>query len=125
MMDDERGSLRALASDWQANGNSRGLGDSRADVWHECARQLLGVIDAGVVMASEKGRAAGHSFSPGPERWVCAHLKCSALIGESHADDCPYRHAVLKRRDEAGCPHEWLDRPESDSAECLICGAEE
>lgn len=23
-----------------------------------------------------------------------------------------------------GCVHEWLDRPESDTSECLICGAE-
>ena len=22
------------------------------------------------------------------------------------------------------CPHEWLDRPESDARECLICGTE-
>lgn len=22
------------------------------------------------------------------------------------------------------CSHEWLDRPESDTRECLICGAE-
>ena len=22
------------------------------------------------------------------------------------------------------CPHEWLDRPESDTHECLICGEE-
>ena len=24
----------------------------------------------------------------------------------------------------AGCDHQWLDRPESDSRECLICGDE-
>lgn len=22
------------------------------------------------------------------------------------------------------CPHDWLDRPESDTHECLMCGAE-
>lgn len=27
-------------------------------------------------------------------------------------------------QDEAECAHEWLDRPESDSRECLICGTE-
>lgn len=36
--------LRNLVSDWQANGNSRPLGDPTADTWHECARQLLSVI---------------------------------------------------------------------------------
>jgi hypothetical protein len=25
---------------------------------------------------------------------------------------------------ESRCPHEWLDRPESDTRECLICGTE-
>jgi hypothetical protein len=25
---------------------------------------------------------------------------------------------------EAECAHEWLDRPESDTRECLICGTE-
>ncbi|GEP33867.1 hypothetical protein NSZ01_16350 [Nocardioides szechwanensis] len=42
----EGGALRALVSDWQANGNSRELDDPRADVWQECARQLLTVLDA-------------------------------------------------------------------------------
>lgn len=36
---------RSLVADWQANGNSRVLGDPRADVWHKCAAQLLAVID--------------------------------------------------------------------------------
>ena len=37
--------LRALVSDWQANGNSRPLGDPTADVWQACAFQLLTVLD--------------------------------------------------------------------------------
>jgi hypothetical protein len=41
------GSLHDLVSDWQANGNSRPLGDSTADIWHKCARQLLDRIEAG------------------------------------------------------------------------------
>ena len=36
--------LRGLVGDWQANGNSRELGDPRADVWQECARQLLDAL---------------------------------------------------------------------------------
>lgn len=39
--------LRALVSDWQANGNSRPLGDPTADTWHTAARQLLEVLDEG------------------------------------------------------------------------------
>lgn len=26
--------------------------------------------------------------------------------------------------DEVECEHQWLDRPESDTRECLICGEE-
>lgn len=26
--------------------------------------------------------------------------------------------------DESECDHEWLDRPESDTRECLVCGRE-
>lgn len=37
--------LLALVSDWQANGNSRELGDLRADVWQACARQLLETLN--------------------------------------------------------------------------------
>lgn len=37
--------LLDLVADWQANGNSRALGDPRAHVWQECARQLLDALD--------------------------------------------------------------------------------
>lgn len=40
---------------------------------------------------------------------VLNHLR-AAVTGEDVATD--------------ECPHEWLDRPESDTRECLICGAE-
>lgn len=38
--------LHGLVSDWQANGNSRELGDPTDRVWLECAQQLLAVLDA-------------------------------------------------------------------------------
>lgn len=38
--------LLRLVSDWQANGNSRPLGDPTADTWQDCARQLLDVVNA-------------------------------------------------------------------------------
>lgn len=38
-------SLGDLVSDWQANGNSRPLGDPAAYPWQECARQLLDRIE--------------------------------------------------------------------------------
>lgn len=39
--------VRALVADWQANGNSRPLGDRGADVWHHAALKLLTVLDGG------------------------------------------------------------------------------
>lgn len=47
---------RFLVGDWQANGNSRGLDDPTADIWHKAARQLLAVLD---------GREA-HDVDPKP-----------------------------------------------------------
>jgi hypothetical protein len=35
----------ALVAAWQANGNSRPLGDPTEAIWHEAARQLLAVLD--------------------------------------------------------------------------------
>ena len=36
---------RALVPDWQANGNSRPLGDMSASAWHAAAIQLLRALD--------------------------------------------------------------------------------
>lgn len=36
--------VEALILDWQANGNSRPLGDPRAEVWHKAARQLRAAL---------------------------------------------------------------------------------
>lgn len=33
--------MRSLAADFNANGNTRELGDPRAEVWHEAARMIL------------------------------------------------------------------------------------
>ena len=37
--------VSALVPDMQANGNSRELGDPRADTWHEAARLVLDALD--------------------------------------------------------------------------------
>lgn len=36
--------VEALVGDWQANGNSRELGDPTAETWQNCARQLLDAL---------------------------------------------------------------------------------
>lgn len=38
--------------------------------------------------------------------------------------ECLSRDPAPVRRRGDGCAHQWLDRPESDTRECLICGAE-
>lgn len=40
-----------------------------------------------------------------------------------HTDDHPMFGSKAKHDDD-WCDHDWLDRPESDTAECLICGEE-
>ncbi len=37
--------MKALADDFNANGNSRGLGDPTARVWHEAARQIINKLE--------------------------------------------------------------------------------
>lgn len=39
--------------------------------------------------------------------------------------ECLQRDSVpVRLRGAEACEHHWLDRPESDSRECLICGVE-
>lgn len=62
-------------------------------------------------------------------------VKCDCagrLIETSaHEDTCPVEQERWDDPDyvaawEAAnpCPHDWLNRPESDTSECLICGLE-
>ena len=37
--------VRELVADFQANGNSRGLGDPTATTWHDAATQILKALD--------------------------------------------------------------------------------
>lgn len=83
-------------------------------------------------MASVWGRGA---------TWVTTGTHVAELVADvlrEHAsdlqpnpvsDDRDAREAHLRGEDR-GCPgcecgeHQWLDRPESDTRECLICGTE-
>jgi hypothetical protein len=40
-----REGIGRLVGDWQANGNSRPLGDRTSETWHECAQALLALLD--------------------------------------------------------------------------------
>lgn len=50
-----------------------------------------------------------------------------AKVAESKqgVGDDTWQVVVYEERSGAKCDHQWLDRPESDTHECLICGAEE
>lgn len=37
--------VRAMAQDWEANGNSCAVGDRSADVWHATANAILRALD--------------------------------------------------------------------------------
>lgn len=52
-----------------------------------------------------------------PESRCASCAACAACDGS--CGTCPYHSAVAPE-----CDHEWLDRPESDTRECLICGTE-
>ncbi len=41
-------------------------------------------------------------------------------------DACPTCDfdGYYRAQDASRCAHDWLDRPESDTRECLICGTE-
>jgi len=38
--------LHTLVENWQANGNSRALGDPKSEVWHRCASELMQALEA-------------------------------------------------------------------------------
>lgn len=75
------------------------------------------------------------------EGWdeAIAEAEACGLLNDVFADEMrgrnPYRPEPPAGRGEGGsnsepddggwhCAHEWLDRPESDTRECLICGVE-
>ena len=55
-------------------------------------------------------------------------LTTYAMLGQLYADMgremVTNGHAGPGDEIAADCAHEWLDRPESDSRECLICGCD-
>jgi hypothetical protein len=47
-------------------------------------------------------------------------LEAAPNLDESRQSHCPW----CADEDASACAHEWLDRPESDTRECLLCGDE-
>ena len=65
--------------------------------------------------------------------WVTRSTDCPEAPAQAHPPACNCVPGVCTEGDECceshecpgfGCDHEWLDRPESDTRECLICGTE-
>lgn len=69
---------QSLVSDWEANGNSRDLGDPRAEVWHECARQLL------TLLAPTDAPRARETLGD-KVRALAAHYSPEAVLGAAKA----------------------------------------
>lgn len=64
-----------------------------------------------------------------PESDCEVYLRMSACLQEDCANwnggrGCVCRLLELEPVDVHACEHDWLDRPESDTQECLICGGE-
>lgn len=65
--------------------------------------------------------------------WVTRSGDCPEAPAQAHLPACNCVPGICAEGDEcceshdcpgSGCEHEWLDRPESDTRECLICGVE-
>jgi len=66
--------------------------------------------------------------------WVTRSVDCPEAPAQAHPLACNCAPGICAEGDEcceslncraiSGCDHDWLDRPESDTRECLICGAE-
>lgn len=70
---------------------------------------------------------------PAPVRLRGEQCDCAGRLIETnaHQDTCPVEQErwndseyVVAWEAANPCDHDWLDRPESDTRECLICGAE-
>lgn len=84
----------------------------------------------------EVGTGAGEG-APGQDTgsaWVTRSTDCPEAPAQAHLPACNCVPGICAEGDECceshDCPgcecgeHEWLDRPESDTRECLICGTE-
>lgn len=52
----------------------------------------------------------------GDSQWLTTGTRVAEVVA------CVLREMAADMEGE--CPHDWLDRPESDTRECLICGTE-
>jgi hypothetical protein len=83
----------------------------------------------------EVGTGAGEG-APGQDTgsaWVTRSTDCPEAPAQAHLPACNCVPGICAEGDECceshdclgfGCAHQWLDRPESDTRECLICGTE-
>lgn len=85
-----------------------------ADPW-----QARHVESGAVVPCQDRAEAQAHVRESVSGRWVAERSFCPACSRPNHA--CGVGGPGSG---EIECQHEWLDRPESDTRECLVCGTE-
>ena len=80
-------------------------------------------VESGATVACcDRAEAEGHVRESASGPWVAelsvpAQARCSCVPGIcAEEDECCENHEC---RGTAACDHEWLDRPESDTRECL------
>jgi len=75
----------------------------------------------------------GEQVKPTGETDYIVACDCAGLLIQTnaHEDTCPVEQErwsdpeyVAAWEAANPCAHDWLDRPESDTRECLICGLE-
>lgn len=55
---------------------------------------------------------------------TCTLIRSATHIEPAEWDQDPDCSVHGYDADEPPCGHDWLDRPESDTSECLVCGLE-
>ncbi len=119
------GRLLALVSDWQANGNSRELGDPTADVWQAWARQLLDTLNP-PVPDWERELLSPNPPEPDPDRQtIRVHgvtFACSCGFRDQAGALSIYNHACSHDGAYVTDPHGtvWVDQSHHVEGDSII-----
>ena len=112
---DLRAGVEALVSDWQANGNSRALGDPTADTWHKAAEQLLALLTSSapatasehIVHVTVEPIAEDAVWCDECEEWVSSVAPesdpATASEGATEPGICLWANQICEQPNHHGC----------------------
>lgn len=90
--------------------------------WDRVLGAVLREVDACEWCGRSDGHANGCRLGLGPDEHGS---ECACVPPYANCSHPPCGCPDCVRGLRADCDHHWLDRPESDTRECLICGTEE